>query len=84
MVAEISILGRIVGLLSNQPTDEAIIALKATEVEEERVDYLASIKNEGTISEEEEEEELYNALLAEYLIGIAKSNAFARMNRASN
>lgn len=83
MVAEISILGRVISLLSSQPTDEAIIALKATEEEEERVDYLASLKNEGDISKEEEEE-LYNALLAEYVIGIAKSNAFARLNNIAN
>lgn len=79
MVAEISILGRVISLLSSQPTDEAIIAIKATE-EEERVDHLANLKNEGAITNEE----LYNALLAEYVIGIAKSNAFARMNRAAN
>ncbi|MFK8163041.1 MAG: hypothetical protein AB8H12_11315 [Lewinella sp.] len=82
MVAEISILGRVISLLSSQPTDEAIIALKATE-EEERVNYLANLKNEGAISKEEKEE-LYNALLAEYVIGIAKSNAFARMNNTAN
>lgn len=83
MVAEISILGRVISLLSSQPTDEAIIALKATEAEEERVDHLASLKNEGTITKEEKEE-LYNAFLAEYVIGIAKSNAFARMNNTAN
>lgn len=83
MVAEISILGRVISLLSSQPTDEAIIALKATEAEEERVDHLASLKNAGTITEEEKEE-LYNAFLAEYVIGIAKSNAFARVNNTAN
>ncbi|WP_020568405.1 hypothetical protein [Neolewinella persica] len=83
MAAEISILGRVISLLSSQPTDEAIIALKATEAEEERVDYLANLKNEGAIIKEEKEE-LYNALLAEYVIGIAKSNAFARMNSTVN
>lgn len=83
MVAEISILGRVISLLSSQPTDEAIMAIKATEAEEERVDYLASLKNEGAITKEEKEE-LYNVLLAEYVIGIAKSNAFARMNNTAN
>ncbi|MFT5997882.1 MAG: hypothetical protein ACI81P_000327 [Neolewinella sp.] len=83
MAAEISILGRVISLLSSQPTDEAIIALKATEAEEERVDYLANLKNEGAITKEEREE-LYNALLAEYVIGIVKSNAFARMNNKAN
>jgi hypothetical protein len=41
------------------------------------------LKNEGAITKEEREE-LYNALLAEYVIGIVKSNAFARMNNKAN
>ncbi len=83
MVAEQSILGRLIDFLSSQPTDQEIIAIKATEEEEERVDHLAAQKNEGVISKAEDEE-LYNSLLAEYIMGIAKANAYGRLKRAEN
>jgi len=83
MVAQISALGRIIDFLSSQPTDEAILSMKANDTEEDRVDQLSALKNEGTISPEEDQE-LYNALLAEYIMGIAKANAYGRINNTVN
>lgn len=83
MVAQASILGRVIDFLSNQPTDQEIIALRATEEEEERVDYLSGLQNMGEISKEEREE-LYNSFLAEYILGIAKANALGRAKKAQN
>lgn len=83
MVAQISTLGRLIDFLSSQPSDEDILSMKATEEEEDRVDHLSALKNEGNISQEEEQE-LYNALLAEYIMGIAKANAYGRVNNIAN
>jgi len=83
MVAQVSILGRLIDFLSSQPSTEEIIAIKATEEEEKRVDYLSRRKNSGEITPAEKEE-LYNSLLAEYIMGIAKANAYGRLNAAAN
>lgn len=83
MVAQVSILGRFIDFLSSQPTDEEILAIKATEEEEGRVDYLSNLDNHGEITDEESKE-LYNSLLAEYIMGIAKANALGRMKRQQN
>lgn len=83
MVAQASILGRVIDFISSQPTDQQIIALRATEEEEERVDYLSGLKNTGVITKEQEVE-LYNSFLAEYILGIAKANALGRAKEGGN
>ena len=79
MVIQLSALGRVIDFLSSQPRDEDILELKATPEEEERVDILSSLKNEGVITQEQRDE-LHNCLLAEYVMGIAKANACGRLN----
>ena len=80
MVAQISIFGRAIEFLASQPVDEDIINFKATDEEEERVDYLSARKQQGTISADEAEE-LHNSLLVEYMMGTAKVKAFSRMEK---
>ena len=79
MVAQVSIFDRAVELLASQPSDEEIIAFKATAEEEARVDRLSALRAGNAITDDEEEE-LRNSLLVEYMMGIAKAKAFGRMN----
>jgi len=83
MVAEISILGRIVDFLSSAPDDEAIISIKATRSEIDRLDHLETLRREGSISETELNE-LNATLIAEQMMVIAKANAYGRLKRTSN
>ena len=83
MVAQLSALGRVIDFLSSRPDDEDILNLKATPEEEQRIDLLSSLRNEGLISQEQRDE-LHNCLLAEYVMGIAKANAYGRLNSSSN
>lgn len=83
MVAQVSILGRFIDFLSSQPTDEEILAVKASMEEEERFEFLSDLDNRGEATDEEEKE-FYNAVLAEYIMGIGKANALSRMKASRN
>lgn len=80
MVAEISLLGRALDIILADPSPQAIMAIKATEVEENRIAYLSEKHNAGALTRLEKEE--YDAFfLAEHFIQLAKSRAFAQMNQ---
>lgn len=83
MVAELSILSRIFDFLSRMPSAKEIVALKATQEEEDRFAYLSARSNSGTATEEEEDE-LEKTLLAQHLMIIAKANALGVLKRAQS
>jgi len=83
MVAELSILSRIFDFLSRMPSAEDIVALKATQEEEERFTRLSERSNSGSATQEEEEE-LEKILLAQHLMIIAKANALGILKRAQS
>lgn len=78
MVVEVSILGRIVDFLSSAPSDEAIMQIKASGEETQRLEDLTALQQSNTISPEERDE-LKEALIAEQIMVMAKANAYGRM-----
>ena len=83
MIAELSFLSRVFDFMSQMPSAEDIVAIKATPDEEERFTYLSLRRNEG-ITTKEEEEELKEMLLAQHLMIIAKANALGVLKQAQN
>ena len=81
MVAEVSILTRFVEFLSESPSPDAILALKATKEEEERVAYLQSRLGSEPY-DEDLNRELDNYLLAEQLMVVAKAKAYRKLKEA--
>lgn len=80
MVAEISLLGRALDIILNASSPQAIMAIKATEEEENRISYLQDKHSAGTLTKVEKEE--FDAFfLAEHFIQLAKSRAYAQINR---
>jgi len=69
--------------MSQQPSDEDIVNIKATEEEEERLDYLSTRSHENQISPEEQDE-LNEFLLAQHLMVIAKGYALGRLKISAN
>lgn len=80
MVAELSILSRVVDFLSRFPSPAEVLSIKATSEEEDRIDYLIERKNSGGISELETDE-LKESLIAQHLMVIAKANALGVIKR---
>lgn len=79
MVAtDLSLLARMFDFLSQQPTAQEIVAMKTTQAEEDRWDYLDSRKGDEAITADEEEE-LKEFLLAQHLMVIAKANALGKL-----
>jgi len=83
MVAELSILSRVVNFLSRFPSPAQVVELKATKAEEDRIDLLIEKKNSEVI-EEFEADELKECLIAQHLMVIAKANALGVLNRSKN
>ena len=81
MVAEISLFNRIVDLLIDAPNPEAIIAIKATPEENDRVGYLLERNKEGLLNLEEQKE-LDGFTTAEHIIRLAKSKAYKKLRRS--
>ncbi len=80
MVAEISLLGRALDIIVSNSSPQEIMAIRATEAEENRLSYLEEKHNKGILQGVEKEE--YDAFfLAEHFIQLAKSRAYAQINR---
>lgn len=69
--------------LSRQPSAEEIVAIKATQHEEDRWDYLDQRNVEGIITEAEADE-LKEFLLGQHLMVIAKANALGKLKQQLN
>ena len=80
MVAELSILSRIVDFLSRVPSPAEVVSIRATQEEEQRLDYLSEKQRAGTITAAEADE-LKECLIAQRLMVIAKANALGSMKR---
>lgn len=77
-LAEIPVLSQLVRVLASAPTPEEIMAIRATDQEEERLSELMDrIHTTGLSSEEEKEVEMF--LFAEHLVKMAKIEAHLRM-----
>lgn len=81
MVAQISVFEELIALLSGASTPQQVIALRASEPEERRMDELVSKKHTGKLNHQETLE-LHEYLLAEELIGLAKAHAFRKLRAA--
>lgn len=77
-LAEIPILSRLVRVLAHAPTPEAIMAIRTTEEEEERLDELRDRMHSVGLSSEEEDEIRF-FLFAEHIVKMAKIEAHIRM-----
>ena len=80
MVAELSLLSRMVDFLSTAPAPADIVVVKAKEAEEARMDYLTERKSDGSITPDEADE-LKECLLAHHMMVIAKGNALVTVSR---
>jgi hypothetical protein len=80
MVVEGSILSRFVEILADSPSPEALLEVRATREEEERLGYLQSRLQEGTL-DEELHRELQSFLIAEQMMGLAKAKAYSALNK---
>ena len=77
-LAEMPILSRFVDILSKAPTPEAIMAIRTTEEEEERLAQLKEkLHGEGLSQDEQDEVRFY--LFAEHIVKMAKIKAHARI-----
>jgi hypothetical protein len=77
MVAELSLLNRVVEILSDAPAPDEILAIALTETEQVRFDNLSEKNELGTLSHHEREE-LETFLFADHLVGMAKAKAFGK------
>lgn len=76
--AQLPILSQLVRVLASAPSPEEIMAIRATDKEEERLDELMRIMHStGLTASEEKELEMFQ--LAEHLVEIAKIEAHLRM-----
>ena len=80
MFAELSLLNRVVDILSDAPSADTIMSIQPTKNEKERFDFLLTKNEEGTLSSGEKDE-LETFLFADHLVGMAKAKAY---KRASN
>lgn len=78
-----SLLTRMFDVMSQQPSDQEIVDIKATEEEEERLNYLSNRSHDNQLTSEEDDE-LKELLSAQYLMIIAKGFALGRLKRAAN
>lgn len=77
MVAELSLLNRVVDILSDAPSADTIMSIHPTKSEKERLDFLLEKNEEGTLTTNEKEE-LETFLFADHLVGMAKAKAYKR------
>ena len=78
MVASSNILIKLIDTLSTSTDPHAVLALRATEAQEERMDQLVAKKEAGTLTQSEALE-LHEYLLEEELVGIAKARALQKL-----
>lgn len=77
MVAEASVLGRVMDILAEIPTAEEVLDIKITASEQKRLEYLNQQNREGNLSPDEKAE--YDSFfLAEHLVQMAKARAFGK------
>jgi hypothetical protein len=77
MVAELSLLNRVVEILSDAPAPDEIMSISLTENEQARFDQLLEKNESGTLSHHEREE-LETFLFADHLVGMAKAKALGK------
>ncbi|MFT5997880.1 MAG: hypothetical protein ACI81P_000325 [Neolewinella sp.] len=78
MVAETTLLGRMIDFMATSPSPQEILNMKATSREEERIDHLAHLSKEGRISSVDQQE-LDAILMAQHLMIRAKAIAYGRI-----
>lgn len=81
MVATSKLLERVVHVISDFPSPEQVMSLRATQEEESRLDQLEAKNAAGTLTISERLE-LEHYLIAEHMVRMAKTNAFSRLKGA--
>ena len=80
MVAELSVLRRVVDIIADAPAPEVIMGISLTEEETERYNFLCERNENGKLTTSEEEE-LDTFLFADHFVGMAKAKAFGKLNK---
>lgn len=81
MAAQSQLLSRVIEVLSDFPTPEAVLQLQASEAEETRLEELALRNEAGTLSFDEKIE-LEHYRVAEHMVRMAKARAYSRLMKA--
>ena len=82
MIAEASLMSRVMDCLTDFPSPQEVIAFRASAEEEARIDYLAN-KHVGEGLTNEELEEYEACILANRMMSLAKIRAQVRLRKAS-
>lgn len=81
MAAQSQLLSRVIDVLSDFPSPEAVMALQTSEAEERRLEDLAARNEAGTLTFEEKIE-LEHYRVAEHMVRMAKARAYRRVLKA--
>lgn len=81
MAAQSQLLSRVIDVLSDFPSPEAVMDLQTNAAEELRLEELAA-KNEAGMLTFEEKIELEHYRVAEHMVRVAKARAYSRLMKA--
>ena len=81
MAKQSQLLSRVIDVLSDFPSPEAVMQLRTNEAEESRLEEL-SAKNEAGLLSFEEKIELEHYRVAEHMVRMAKARAYRRLMKA--
>lgn len=77
MVAQMTLLDRMIDFMASAPSTREILEMKATPSENERISYLLQLNREGKLGRDEKRE-LDAIEMAEHIMRRAKSAAFRK------
>lgn len=80
MVAELSVLRRVVDIIADAPAPEVIMGISLTDEEMARYEALCEKNEEGTLNSDETEE-LDTFLFADHFVGMAKAKAYGKLDK---
>jgi len=80
MVAELSVLRRVVDIIADAPAPEVIMNISLTPDEMARYEALCDKNEDGTLTSDETEE-LDTFLFADHFVGMAKAKAYGKINK---
>ena len=81
MAVQSQLLSRVIDVLSDFPSPEAVLNLRTSEAEDGRLEELAAKNEAGTLTFEEKIE-LEHYRVAEHMVRMAKARAYRRLMKA--